>query len=327
MKKSAFVGALFLLGLTAACSSKSASGTGGSGATGAGGSGAGGKSAPLGGTVARGQYLVDHLLVCSECHTPNGADGRPDTTKYLAGSRNYDFVTPNGTVSVYAENLTSHAVEGLGGWSDADIRRGLTMGIDDEQVALWPIMPYPEYSLMTADDVDSIIQYLRTVPANGNVVAADTLPDPSPPAPQVKDSDIPHTTLPASDPGYPAAERGRYLAAIACVQCHTPQITAGVPDFTKAFAGGRPYTPVQGQPPQTSTNITPAASGLAGWTVDDIIASIKTNTDKSGRALCSTMPGGAHKMGDLAMSDLTDIATYIHTVPAIENGPFTCLAP
>ena len=34
-------------------------------------------------------------------------------------------------------------------------------------------MPYPEYSLLTPEDVDSIIKYLRTVPANDNVVAAD----------------------------------------------------------------------------------------------------------------------------------------------------------
>ena len=43
----------------------------------------------------------------------------------------------------------------------------------DELVALYPIMPFPEYSLMTRKDVDSIIQYLRTVPPNDNVVAAD----------------------------------------------------------------------------------------------------------------------------------------------------------
>lgn len=62
-------------------------------------------------------------------------------------------------------------------------------------------MPYPEYSLLTPEDVDSIIQYLRTVPPNDNVVAAD-FPhfDQEPPAPPVKDADVPHTTLPADDP-------------------------------------------------------------------------------------------------------------------------------
>jgi hypothetical protein len=63
MKKAAVFVSLLLAGLSGACSSKSSStGTGGTtGGTG----GAGGKSAPLGGTMERGQYLVDHRLVCS----------------------------------------------------------------------------------------------------------------------------------------------------------------------------------------------------------------------------------------------------------------------
>ena len=67
--------------------------------------------------------------------------------------------------------------------------------------------------MLTPEDVDSIIQYLRTVPANDNVVAAD-FPyfDQNPPAPSVDDSEVPHTTLPTTDPNYDSAERGRYLA-------------------------------------------------------------------------------------------------------------------
>ena len=171
------------------------------------------------GTVERGQYLVDHVLVCGNCHTPNGANGKPDTTKYLAGSRNYDFTDGDGTVvTVYAENLTSHNPEGLATWSDEQIRTALTKGIDDEKVSMYPIMPYPEYSVLTTQDQDSIIQYLRTVPPNDNVVAADfPYSDQFPPAAQIDDSKVPHTMLAATDPDYAAAERGRYLATVACL--------------------------------------------------------------------------------------------------------------
>ena len=169
------------------------------------------------GTVERGEYLVDHLLVCGNCHTPNDANGKPDTTKYLAGSRNYDFTDGAGTVvSVYAENLTSHNPEGLATWSDEQIRTALTKGVDDEKVSMYPIMPYPEYSVLTTQDQDSIIQYLRTVPPNDNVVAADfPYSDQFPPAAQIDDSKVPHTLLAATDPDYAAAERGRYLATVA----------------------------------------------------------------------------------------------------------------
>lgn len=274
------------------------------------------------GTVERGQYLVDHVLVCGVCHTPNGADGKPDPTKYLAGSRSYDFTDKTGTVvTVNAENLTSHNPEGLATWSDEQIRTALQGGIDDEHIALYPIMPYPEYSQLTKQDADSIIQYLRTIPPNDNVVPADyPYFDQDPPAPVIDGTKVPHTTLPSSDPQFAAAERGRYLATVACLNCHTPQLGDDIPDLAKAFAGGKKYTFIRGAPQQTSVNLTPDATGLGAWSVADIVTALKTNTDK-GRAFCSTHPAAVGQMAD---ADLTDLATYLHTLPAVANGPFTC---
>ncbi|MCX5746641.1 MAG: hypothetical protein NT062_29545 [Proteobacteria bacterium] len=163
-------------------------------------------------------------------------------------------------MTVNAENLTSHNPEGLATWTDEQIRTALTHGIDDEKKSLYPIMPYPEYSNLTRMDVDSVIQYLRTIPPNDNVVAAD-FPyfDQSDPAPPVDGTRVPHTTLPSTDPNFAAAERGRYLATVACLNCHTEQVSADVPDLTKAFAGGKKYTFVRGAPEHTSVNL-PAGS-------------------------------------------------------------------
>jgi mono/diheme cytochrome c family protein len=279
------------------------------------------------GTVARGQYLVDHVLACGVCHTPTSADGKPDMSKYLAGSRNYDFTDKDGTVvSVYAENLTTHNPEGLATWSDEQIRTAITGGIDDEHVALYPIMPYPEYSTLTRADQDSIIQYLRTVPANENVVPTDyPYSDQNPPVPAVDAAKVPHTTLPSTDPSFASAERGRYLATLACLNCHTPQLSEDVPDLSKAFAGGKKYTLIKGAPLHTSTNITPDPTGLATWTVDDIVAAIQADKEKgTGRVLCSSHPGGGDYLGKMADGDARDVATYIHTLPAVKNGPFKC---
>jgi len=127
---------------------------------------------------------------------------------------------------VNAENLTSHDPEGLHAWTDGQIRTAITKGVDDEHIAMYPIMPYPEYSLLKPEDVDSIIKYLRTVPANDNVVAADyPYFDQNPPAPPVDDTQVPHTSLAQSDPNYAAAERGRYLAKTACLNCHTEELS------------------------------------------------------------------------------------------------------
>lgn len=321
--------AITLGALLAACSGSNEGDTGAS----TGGSSSGGMETehdPLDayrGTVERGQYLVDHVLMCGVCHTPNDADGNPDMSLYLAGSRSYDFEDIDGTIiTVNAENLTSHNPEGLGSWTDDQIRTALIKGIDDEHIAIYPIMPYPEYSLLTPEDVDSIIQYLRTVPPNDNVVAAD-FPhfDQQPPAPQVKEADVPHTTLPKDDPEYEAAERGRYIAATACLNCHTEQITPDVPDFTKAFAGGKKYTFIRGAPEQTSVNLTPDPSGLGDLSVADIEAELKSNKEKgTGRAFCNTHPGGPDRLGGMTDSDRHDVAVYLHSLPPIANGPFTC---
>jgi len=230
-------------------------------------------------------------------------------------------------ITVNAENLTSHNPEGLANWSDEQIRRALTVGIDDEKISMYPIMPYPEYSIIRREDADSIIQYLRSVPPNDNVVAAD-FPyfDQNPPAPPVMEPMVPHTTLASSDPDFAAAERGRYLAIPACLSCHTEQLSADVPNLAKAFAGGNKYTFVRGAPQHTSVNVTPDATGLATWSVDDIVTALKADTEKgTGRTLCNTHPGGGERYGGMTDGDLRDVATYIHTLPPVANGPFTCL--
>ena len=278
-------------------------------------------------SIARGKYLIDAVFACGVCHTPKGADRKPDMTKYLAGSTSYAFPMPDGTTNIVnAENITQDAVQGIGTWTDEQIAGGIRTGVDDQGVAFWPIMPYPEYALLTDLDVQAMVDYLRTVPANANVVPSDTFDPPSgdPPVASAKDSAIPHTTLAKSDPQFAAAERGRYLATGACIQCHTKEISPGVADFTMAFAGGRQHKATADAQLATSTNITPDATGLAGWSIADIVAAIKGNTNKAGQPLCDASPMGHGWMGDMTDGDLNDIATYIHTLPPIKNGPFTC---
>jgi mono/diheme cytochrome c family protein len=277
--------------------------------------------------IDRGSYLINAVFACGVCHTPTGTDGKPDMTKFLAGSRSYEFPMKDGTTNVVnAENITQSKLQGIGTWTDANIKNGIAKGIDDQGVPFWPIMPYPEYALLNDADLFAMVAYLRTIPGNENVVPSDTFEPTAgnPPTPSAKDSEIPHTTLPKADPDYAAAERGRYLATGACIQCHTQEISPGVADFTMAYAGGRKHKSTSEAKLATSTNITPDATGLVGWTVADIVASIKGNTDKAGMALCSASPKGHGFMGDMTDADLTDIATYIHTLPPIKNGPFTC---
>ncbi len=187
-------------------------------------------------------------------------------------------------------------------------------------------MPYPEYSVLTRQDQDSIIQYLRTVAPNDNVLPHDfPYSDQFPPAPTINYAGVPHTTLAATSPDYAAAERGRYLATVACLNCHTSQVSEDVPDLTRSFAGGKHYTLIRGAPLHTSTNLTPDATGLAGWSVDEIVTAIRSGTERgTGRTLCNSHPAGVDYLGRMSDPDARDIATYLHTLAPVHNGPFTC---
>ena len=72
-------------------------------------------------------------------------------------------------------------------------------------------------------------------------------------------------------------------------------------------------------------NITPDSTGIAGWTIDDIVTAIKAGTEKdTGRTLCNSHPATSDYYGKMADGDARDIATYIHSLPPVVNGPFKC---
>jgi mono/diheme cytochrome c family protein len=134
---------------------------------------------------------------------------------------------------------------------------------------------------------------------------------------------FPDTTLAAGDANHAAAEAGRYLlsSAAQCARCHSPAV-AGLPDLgpTKTFTGGAPNpngTPAN----QYAPNITPHATGIAGWTADDVVTLLKTGVAKGQSKFCGPMavgPNGAY--GKLTDADAHAIGVYITTIPAVANA-------
>lgn len=279
-------------------------------------------------SVERGDYLVNHLLMCGDCHSTPDSNGLPDPTRFLAGGRPFTLpgAGPDGGVGiVYSANLTPDAT-GLGTFSQSNIIDALTVGVDKDGEPLWPIMPYYMFGNLTLDDATSIAMYIQSVPAIANAVPENTAPPPPMAAARLADTSIPHTTLASADAQYAAAERGRYLAKVACIECHTPRNAPGsasVIDLAKSFSGSVlfPLGPIT----TISANLTPDATGLAGWTPAEIAATLETDQEKgTGRMLCPPMPGGPGRLGGLTDADLADIAAYVHTLPAVVNGPFGC---
>ena len=117
--------------------------------------------------AGRGAYLAT-IGHCLECHTPIengelqferalGAGGRPFLPSFVKG------LPPSWQGSV-SRNVTSHAERGLGGWSDAEIKRAITRGVGRDGRRMQEPMPYAWYAGIREDDLDALVAYLRTLP-------------------------------------------------------------------------------------------------------------------------------------------------------------------
>jgi len=108
--------------------------------------------------VKYGEYLAGPVGHCIECHTPL-VRGRRDWSR--VGQGGHEFEGPWG-VSV-ARNITPHPDDGLGQWTDAEIKRAITEGISKGGVKLAPPMAFELYAKMTSEDLDALVAYLRAL--------------------------------------------------------------------------------------------------------------------------------------------------------------------
>jgi hypothetical protein len=60
-------------------------------------------------------------------------------------------------------NITPDRTHGIGGWTDGQIKRAITQGIDPHERTLSPPMAYRYYARIRPADMDALIAYLRTL--------------------------------------------------------------------------------------------------------------------------------------------------------------------
>jgi mono/diheme cytochrome c family protein len=111
--------------------------------------------------VAYGGYIVNAIGHCFECHTDMVAGKRDFEHQLAAGG----FLLELGNARVRSRNITQDKETGIGSWTDAQIKRAITEGINKDGRELLPIMPYSYFKNMSAEDVDAVVAFLRTVPA------------------------------------------------------------------------------------------------------------------------------------------------------------------
>ena len=291
----------------------------------------------------RGQYLVNSVLGCQGCHTPQGGaqlsgvdcfvKTAPATTGTAGAGGNGTAGAGGGnggaggagvTPCLSSANLTNDAT-GLKNLTDQKIKDAFTKGMDPDATGkfLFATMPYYQFGNLSSDDADAIVAYLRTVPGVSHTVQANTAPyDVQPSAPEWAAVDP--TALPAAGSATGAAN-GKYLATLACATCHTVTVSSANPlhiDATKAFQGGKLVnTTVSGTAKTVETsNLTPDATGIMGWTAAQVATAITTDKDNTGATIC-----GMRALANMTTSDATDIGTYLLGIPPVANAiTMTC---
>ena len=107
--------------------------------------------------LERGQYLVEHVAMCVQCHTPRNAQGELDRTRLLQGAP--IPVPAPFPMSQWA--FEAPKIAGLPGWMAEDAVRLLQTGRSAKGYA--PRPPMPPFR-MTREDAAAVVAYLKSLP-------------------------------------------------------------------------------------------------------------------------------------------------------------------
>ncbi|MFV0278365.1 MAG: c-type cytochrome [Parahaliea sp.] len=211
-----------------------------------------GTAPPLAGAseqVRRGQYLVDVLGHCGECHTPRGAMYQLQaSSRHLGGA----------SVGWYAPNISSDST-GIGDWPDAKLKSFLTRGKVEGAVAggHMGLAVRNSLSRMPPKDIEAMVAYLKeTRPVEGPPLA--------PPVTEVPPLDL-ALVEPVSrglgDISNTTTTNGALLYLSACATCH------GINGSLEA-GGGPPLTRSRSVRRAEATNVVQAI--VSGVTLGEL---------------------------------------------------------
>jgi hypothetical protein len=66
-------------------------------------------------------------------------------------------------ISVRGSNITPDPETSIGSWSVADLKRALVHGVRPSGVPLASQMPFAFYKVLTAEDLEAVVAYIRAV--------------------------------------------------------------------------------------------------------------------------------------------------------------------
>jgi mono/diheme cytochrome c family protein len=255
--------------------------------------------------LARGEYLVNAVAGCGNCHTQRGPDLLADSSKTLAGGNRFDI--PPGLA--FAKNITPDRDTGIGSWTEEQIIRALREGVTKEGNIIGPPMPIEFYNKLSDDDVKAIAAYVRSVKAIRNEVQESKYRIPLHAAPAVKDVKAPAKT--------DKVAYGGYLATVAhCVECHTPQV-GPKRDFEKQMGAGGFRFEIGGKFVFSRNITSDRETGIGAWSDEQIKRAITQGVDKDGKQLIPQMPYPYFK--NMTAEDLDAVVAWVRTLPPVKK--------
>jgi mono/diheme cytochrome c family protein len=270
--------------------------------------------------VQRGEYLANHVMLCMDCHgfrEWNKFSGPMKPGSGGSGGEIFDqkFGFPG---SFTAKNITP---ANLSNWTDGEIFRAITTGVNKDGEAFFPVMPYKYYGQLDQEDIEAVIAYVRSLPAIEKEVPEskadfpfnlilNTIPE---------KANLQKRPSPSNE-----VEYGKYMAtAAACMECHTRQEKGKV--VGEIFAGGFEFNLGNGTVVR-SQNLTPHASGIGNWTKEAFIKRFKMYVDSAyslpdvnlaNKEFQTVMPWTMY--AGMTEEDLGAIYEYLRTITPVDN--------
>ncbi|MCC7073609.1 MAG: c-type cytochrome [Deltaproteobacteria bacterium] len=248
--------------------------------------------------LARGKHLIEARGGCADCH---GADfgGKVIIDAPPMGV----WASPNITMGGNAKNL-----------APADWDRIVRHGVAKDGTSA--TMPAIDYTGMSDRELSDIITFITSAPpvdkpnienkmgpVRGVLIATGGIPV----AAELIDHGAGHPKVPPDEAV--TLEFGKHVAS-GCVGCHGLN-----------FAGG----PVPGGDPKwpDAANLTPDASGLAGWTAADFRTLAREGKSKDGREMQEPMKGITAAMRAMTDTELDATFLFLQSLPPLAKGAAT----
>ncbi|MBO6719118.1 MAG: c-type cytochrome [Rhizobiaceae bacterium] len=250
---------------------------------------------------------------CASCHARPDAEG----TARLELPGGVELASPFGTF--VAPNISTHASDGIGGWSLVDFANAMQRGISPGGRHYFPAFPYTSYARMEPSDIADLYAFMQTLPPVEGAAPPHQVGFPF----NIRRGlglwkllytrDEPVIALDGS-----ASEQvalGRYLVEGPghCGECHTPRDMFGGTQYGAWLSGAA--APVgEG----TIPNITPGGD-VGGWSESEIADYLESGFTPEFDSAGGEMVSVIKNLANLSSEDREAIAAYLKTVPAHSN--------